>query len=390
MKYDFDNNPDRRNTGSLKWDVKENEIPLWVADMDFQVAPPILNAIKQRAEHGVFGYNIIPDEWKQSICRWWFNRHNTVIPEDYLAFSTGVIPILSSSVRRLTAVNEKVIIQTPVYNNFFNSVLNSGRRVVEAPILYEKGAYRLNIDDLEEKFADKETTLMILCNPQNPAGKIWTKDELAEIGRLSKKYSVTVISDEIHCDITIPGKRYVPYSSVSEDCALNSITCISATKAFNIAGLQCAAFYSNNPKLFARVNRAINTDEVAEPNCFAIGATCAAFNESEDWLDQMCAYVFENKAFVCDFFNKNIPQLKVVPSEATYLCWVDCSKITGDGKLYKNAEEFCDELREETGVYVSEGSQYGKGGENFFRLNCACSRKLLTEALERMKNFFAE
>lgn len=390
MIYDFENNPNRLNTGSLKWDVKENEIPLWVADMDFQAAPAILNAIKQRAAHGVFGYNIIPDEWKKSFCRWWRNRHDTVIPEEYIAFSTGVVPVISSAVRRLTAPNEKVIIQTPVYNIFFNSVLNNGRRVVESPLLYEKGDYKLNIDDLEEKFADKETTLMILCNPHNPVGKIWSREELARIGRLSKKYSVTVISDEIHCDITKPGSKYIPYSSVSDDCALNSITCISATKAFNIAGLQCAAFYSKSPKLFARVNRAINTDEVAEPNCFAIGATCAAFDESEEWLNQMCAYVFENKAFVSDFLNKNIPQLYAVPSEATYLSWIDCSNIAGGGKKYKNAQDLCEKLRSDTGVYLSEGGQFGVGGENFIRLNCACSKKLLAEALNRMKGFFAE
>lgn len=388
MKYNFDLTIDRKSTGSLKWDIGENEIPLWVADMDFDTAPAIKNAVLRRAEQGVFGYNVVTDEWYNAICGWWSRRHGIDIPKDALVFCTGVVPAISSAVRRLTAPNEKVIIQTPVYNIFFNSVLNNGRRVVEAPLLYEKGGYRLNIDDLEKKFADKETTLMILCNPHNPVGKIWTKEELALIGELSEKYSVTVISDEIHCDITTPGKRYVPYASVSEACAQNSVTCISATKAFNIAGLQCAAVYSFNKKLLARVNRALNTDEVAEPNSFAMCATVAAFDECEDWLDEMCAYTSENKVFVANFIAKNIPQLKFVSSDATYLCWVDCYAFIGKNKPFENAAELCKELRKTTGVILSEGGQFGLGGDKFVRINVACPKELLTCALERIKSFF--
>lgn len=388
MKYNFDLTIDRKNTGSLKWDIGENEIPLWVADMDFDTAPAIKNAVMHRAEQGVFGYNVVTDEWYNAICGWWSRRHGIDIPKDELVFCTGVVPAISSAVRRLTAPNEKVIIQTPVYNIFFNSVLNNGRRVVEAPLLYEKGGYRLNIDDLEKKFADKETTLMILCNPHNPVGRIWTKEELALIGELSEKHSVTVISDEIHCDITTPGKKYVPYASVSKACAQNSITCISATKAFNIAGLQCAAVYSFNKKLLARVNRALNTDEVAEPNSFAMCATVAAFNECEGWLDEMCAYTSENKALVANFIAKNIPQLKFVSSDATYLCWVDCSAFIGKNKPFENAAVLCGELRKATGVILSEGGQFGLGGDKFVRINVACSKELLTCALERIKTFF--
>lgn len=388
MAYNFDLTIDRKSTGSLKWDIGENEIPLWVADMDFDTAPAIKNAVMRRAEQGVFGYNVVTDEWYNAICGWWSRRHGIDIPKDALVFCTGVVPAISSAVRRLTAPNEKVIIQTPVYNIFFNSVLNNGRRVVEAPLLYEKGGYRLNIDDLEKKFADKETTLMILCNPHNPVGKIWTKEELGLIGELSEKYSVTVISDEIHCDITTPGKRYVPYASVSKACAQNSITCISATKAFNIAGLQCAAVYSFNKKLLARVNRALNTDEVAEPNSFAMCATVAAFNECGDWLDEMCAYTSENKALVANFIAKNIPQLKFVSSDATYLCWVDCGAFIGKNKPFENAAVLCGELRKATGVILSEGGQFGFGGDKFVRINVACSKELLTCALERIKSFF--
>ena len=387
MKYDFDKIVDRRNTGSLKW--SENcEIPLWVADMDFEAAPAIRAAIEKRAAHGIFGYNVLTDDWYESIIGWWKRRHDFVIPKDNLVFCTGVVPAISSSVRRLTAHNEKVVLITPVYNIFFNSVLNSGRRVSESRLIYEKGGYRLNIDDLEKKFADKETTLAILCNPHNPVGKIWTREELAYIGKLSEKYSVTVISDEIHCDIVTPGKKYVPYASVSEECAKNSITCISATKAFNMAGLQCAAVYSLNDKLLARVNRALNTDEVAEPNSFAVGATVAAFNESEDWLDEMCAYTFENKTFVKEFLPKNIPEIKYVNSDATYLCWLDCTDFAGENKRFETSGELVNYINKESGVLLSEGGQFGTGGQGFLRLNAACPKSVLKEGLERIKKVF--
>ena len=245
--YDFDEIIDRRNTGSLKWDVKENEIPLWVADMDFCAAKPVLDAVSRRAAHGVYGYSVVPAEWYEAIVSWWKRRHDFTIPSDSLYYATGVVPAISSIVRRVTSPNERVVLLTPVYNIFFNSVLNNGRRVLESELVFENGEYKINFSDLEQKFSDKETTLAILCNPHNPVGKIWSKEELAEIGRLSEKYSVNVISDEIHCDVVTPGKKYVPYASVSEECAKNSIVCISATKAFNFAGLQCIRLTKNSP-----------------------------------------------------------------------------------------------------------------------------------------------
>lgn len=387
--YDFDKIIDRRNTGSLKWNVKENEIPLWVADMDFCAAQPVLDAVSRRAAHGVYGYSVVPVEWYEAIASWWKRRHDFTIPSDSLYYATGVVPAISSIVRRVTSPNEKVVLLTPVYNIFFNSVLNNGRRVLESELVFENGEYKINFSDLEQKFSDKETTLVILCNPHNPVGKIWSKEELAEIGRLSEKYSVTVISDEIHCDVVTPGKKYVPYASVSEECAKNSIVCISATKAFNFAGLQCAATYSLNKKLAARINRGLNTDEVAEPNCFAVGATVAAFNECEDWLDEMCAYTSENKRFVSDYLKKNLPGMRAVNSDATYLSWIDCSSFISGGK-YNGVSEFAEEIREKTGVYLSEGSQFGKGGENFLRLNAACPRSLIEKALDRIKKYFGE
>lgn len=398
MIYDFDKIIDRRGSGSLKWNVAENELAIWVADMDFEAAPPIMRTIKNRADHGVFGYGEVTDDWYDAVIGWWKRRHGYEIPRRSLVFATGVVPAISSSVRRLTAPNEKVVLLTPGYNIFYNSVLNNGRRVVECPLIYEKGGYRADFDDLERKLADKETTLMILCNPHNPVGKIWSREELAIVGDLCEKYSVTVISDEIHCDITEPGVRYVPFASVSENCAKNSVVCISATKAFNLAGLQCAAVYSENAKLLARVNRALNTDEVAEPNVFAVAATVSAFNESEDWLDEMCAYTSENKHFVKKFLAESTPIIKMVESKATYLCWLDCTALvslpqTGgddfknDKKPFKSSAELAEKLRSETGVYLSEGGQFGLGGEGFLRLNAACPRVVLKTALEKIRDF---
>ncbi len=216
MKYDFDIEADRRGSNSLKWDVAENELPMWVADMDFRTAPQITAALEKRAAHGVFGYSIVPDEWYKAYADWWKNRHGLDIEKQRLIFCTGVVPAISSLVRKLTTPAEKVLIQTPVYNIFYNSILNNGRNVLESPLVYENGGYSIDWDDLEDKLADPQTTLMILCNPHNPVGKIWEAETLAKIGRLCRENYVTVISDEIHCDLTDPNRNYVPFATVSE------------------------------------------------------------------------------------------------------------------------------------------------------------------------------
>lgn len=291
--YDFDTVVDRRNTGSLKWDVAENELPMWVADMDFKTAPQIIDAISERVSHGVFGYSIIPDEWNDAYISWWDRRHGLKIERDSLIFCTGVVPAISSTVRKLTTPGENVLIMTPVYNIFFNSIFNNGVNVQESPLGYENGRYFVDYDRLEHDLSNPQTSLMIFCNPHNPCGIIWTKDELAKIGALCRKYNVTVISDEIHCDITAPGKSYVPFAAASEDCADISITCIAPTKCFNMAGLQTAAVMVPNKFLRHKVWRALNTDEVAEPNAFAITAAVAAFTKGEPWLEELRKYLWE-------------------------------------------------------------------------------------------------
>lgn len=379
MKYDFDSLQERFGTGSLKWDVKENELPMWVADMDFPAAPEIMEVITGRAAHGIFGYSIVPDEWYQAYQGWWERRHHFRMERDWLLFCTGVVPAMSSIVRKMTTVGENVLIQTPVYNIFFNSVINNGRNVVENSLLYDCYAYCMDFEDLEEKLANPQTTMMILCNPQNPAGRIWDREELERVGKLCLKHHVLVVSDEIHCDLTDPGKEYIPFASISEEFADNSITCIAPTKAFNLAGLQTAAVVVPNPVLRHKVNRGLNTDEVAEPNAFAAVAAAAALNKGEEWLDELRAYVYENKNYVSRFLKNELPQVKLVPSDATYLLWLDCRGLN------VGSDELCDAIRQKTGLILSSGRTYGESGDGFLRMNVACQRKRVIDGCERLK-----
>lgn len=381
MEYDFDIQIDRRGTNSLKWEVGEKELPLWVADMDFKTAPEIIEAIKQRAEHGVFGYSTLPEEWYASIIHWWNRRHSFEIQRDWLAFCTGVVPAVSSIIRKLTNIGENVLIQTPVYNIFFNSIRNNGRNVLESPLKYKKGSYSVDFEDLERRLSDPQTTMMLLCNPHNPIGKIWDKETLERIGELCLKHHVIVVSDEIHCDLTEPGCDYIPFASVSESCRDNSVTCLSPTKAFNLAGLHTAAVMVPNEALRHKVVRALNTDEIAEPNAFAVQAAVAAFTKGEAWLLALRDYISENRKYVQNFLDDELPQLELVPSQATYLLWIDCGSLLGD------AGEFARMLRENTGLYLSAGAKYGGNGDRFLRMNIACPKKTLEDAMERLKRF---
>lgn len=379
MKYDFDKMTDRRGTGSLKWDVAEGELPMWVADMDFETAPAIKEALKARVEKNVFGYSVVTQDWYEAYINWWSRRHHLEMERDWLLFCTGIVPAISSTVRKLTTVGEKVLIQTPVYNIFFNCILNNGRRVSESPLVYDGKEYSIDFEDLEKKLADPQTTLMLLCNPHNPVGKIWDRETLEHIGELCARYHVLVLSDEIHCDLTDPGYEYVPFASVSEVCRNNSITCIAPTKTFNIAGVQTAAVAVPDPLLRQKLNRGLNTDEVAEPNVFAVGAAVAAFNEGEEWLEELRKYLAENKQCVRRFVESRVPGIRVVPSQATYLLWLDCGCVAQDaGALAKY-------IRQYSGLYLTEGEEYGANGKQFIRMNPACPRQRLMDGLERLE-----
>lgn len=378
MIYDFNKTTDRKNTNSLKWDIKSGELPLWVADMDFETAPCVKEAIQNRAAHGIFGYSVVPKSWAESYNNWWKRRHNLEIKSECLIFCTGIVPAISSCVRKLTTPAEKVLVQTPCYNIFFNSIVNNGRIPLESPLGFDGQNYYINFEQLEKDLSDPQCSLMILCNPQNPTGNIWSTEELACIGELCKKYGVTVISDEIHCDITEPGCSYVPFASASETCADISVSCISPTKCFNIAGINTAAVMIPNPVLRHKVWRALNTDEVAEPNAFAMDATLAAFNKGEEWLNQLNEYLFENRKIAEAFLTKNIPSFNVIKGKATYLLWINVNE---------NGNAFAEKLRSRTGLFINGGGEYGKTGENFVRINLACQRAVLMDALNRLASF---
>lgn len=379
MSYDFDSIINRRSTQSYKWDIAEGELPMWVADMDFRTAPEVIDALRARVEHGIFGYTDVTDEWYDAYIGWWKSRHGLDIERESLVFCTGVVPAISSIVRKLTTPNENVVIQTPVYNVFFNSIINNGCRVLTSPLSYDGDGFSIDFDDLTQKLSDPQTTLMILCNPHNPVGKIWDAQTLARIGRLCAENGVTVISDEIHCDLTAPGHQYVPFASVSEECRQNSITCIAPTKAFNLAGLQSAAVMIPNPRLRHKVWRALNTDEVAEPNAFATVAAIAAFTKGGNWLDELRCYIQHNRETVAQYLEREIPELRLVGSDATYLLWIDCGRVCTD------STDFTDFVRRETGLYLSDGVQYGETRFPFLRMNIACPRATLLDGLNRMK-----
>ncbi|MCQ2428388.1 MAG: pyridoxal phosphate-dependent aminotransferase [Clostridia bacterium] len=388
-EFDFDGITDRRNTGSCKWNVAPGELPMWVADMDFRTAPSVINALEKRVSHGVFGYTEPGEEWAEAYISWWKRRHGWEMKPEWLMFCTGVVPAISSTVRKICTPNENVVIQTPVYNIFFNSIVNNGCRVLENPLIYENGRYFMNFEDLEEKLANPQTSLMILCNPHNPVGRIWSAEELAEVGRLAVKYGVTVVADEIHCDITAPGRSYVPFASVSDDCAKCGITCISPTKCFGIPGIQTAAIAVSDPFLRHKVWRGINTDEVAEPNAFAVEAAVAAFEGGEDWLDALNVYLSENRRTACEFIRDEIRGIKAVEGEATYLLWIDLKDLPDPGSTDRSSF-YASEIRKRTGLFVVAGEEYGGSGKDFLRMNLACPRSTLTDGLARLKKGFLQ
>lgn len=379
MIFDFDKMTERSGTNSYKWDIASGELPMWVADMDFETSSAVITAMQKRLDHHIFGYTSVPDGYYEAVAQWWANRHQFKVQKDWIMFCTGVVPAISSIVRKMTKMDEKVLVMAPVYNIFYNSILNNQREPIVSNLLYQNGEYAIDWEDLEVKLADPDTTLMIFCNPHNPIGKVWDRAILERIGQLCIKHHVLIVSDEIHCDLTHPGFKYVPFAAVSEEIANNSITCVAPTKTFNLAGIQTSSIIIPNPEIRALVRRGINTDEVAEPNVFAVEAAIAAFTEGEPWLEALLSYLMKNKKILEQFIQRELPELQVISSEATYLAWIDCSSITQD------TEDLCEFIRKATGLYVSEGGIFGGNGDHFIRVNYACPAVRLEEGLQRLK-----
>lgn len=381
MKYDFDEIIPRRGTNSVKWDVAKEDgvIPMWVADMDFQAAPCIRQALKERMDHGVFGYTLVPNSYYESIISWFDRRHQWHIERDWILYTSGVVPAISAIIKALTEPGDKVLVQTPVYNCFFSSIRNNGCTTAENALVRKGNSYEIDFDDFERQAADEKTKVFLLCNPHNPAGRVWTPDELSRMNNICLKHSVKVIADEIHCELVMPGYKFTPFAAVSKACQDNCITTNSPTKSFNIAGLQIANIITNNDTIKRKIDRAININEVCDVNPFGVIALQTAYNEGESWIDQLNLYLWENYKVLKDFFQEHLPKLKVLKLEGTYLVWVDIS-ATG-----LKADELTNELLQQGKVMVNSGTLYGKTtGTDYLRLNIAMPRSLMLEALQRI------
>ena len=383
MKYDFDKQISRRDTDSYKWDsvTEEGVLPLWVADMDFQTAPAITEALRRRVEHGIFGYTRVPDSYYEAVCGWFRRRHGWTIDPAWIIYTSGVVPAVSAVIKALTRKGDKVLVQTPVYNCFFSSIRNNGCEMVSSPLIYADRTFTIDFEDLERKAADPGVKLLLLCNPHNPAGRVWRRDELLRLGEICLRHGVTVVSDEIHCELVFAGHRYTPFASLGEEFLKNSVTCISPSKAFNIAGLQIANIVCADAAMRARIDRAINDNEVCDVNPFGVIATRAAYNEGEEWLTQLLDYIWNNYLYMSSFCAEHLPKFPVARLEGTYLAWQDCRRL-GLG-----SEELEHRLVREARLWLNAGTMYGAEGEGFMRWNLACPRATLDEALRRFAEF---
>ena len=383
MKYDFDELVERRGTGCVKWDEcpSDEVIPLWVADMDFKAAPAIQEAIRKRAEHGVFAYTLVDEDYYTAVINWFRRRHDWTIHREEILYTTGVVPAMSVAVKALTMPGEKVLILSPDYNCFFSSIRNNGCEVLESGLRRVDDTFEVDFIDFEAKCADEKTTVFLLCNPHNPSGRVWTREELERMNDICMKYGVKVVSDEIHCELVMPGYRFQPFAAVSEACRQNSVILNSPSKSFNIAGLQAANIVCSQPEWRRRLDRAININEVCDLNSFGPVALKAAYNESEDWIDALNQYLWGNYKALCDFVSEHLPQWKVCRLEGTYLPWID---ITTTGMT---SQQYADLILEKAKVWVNPGTMYGpQSGEGYIRLNIAIQRSRLMEALERIKD----
>ncbi|WP_290380038.1 MalY/PatB family protein [uncultured Muribaculum sp.] len=379
MMYNFDKITDRHNTGSYKWDSAENNdvIPLWVADMDFQTAPCVIEALRKRVEHGVFGYTLVDNEYYASVCRWFKQYHDYVINPDMILYTLGVVPAVSAIIKALVPAGSGVIVQTPVYNCFFSSIRNNGCRVVENKFLRrdlsgQEFTYDMDFEGLESLASDPLNKMLLLCNPHNPAGRVWSRGELETVMRICMRNNVVVVSDEIHCELTLPDIDYVSYGTVDKD----SVVCLSPSKAFNTAGLQIANIVCPNADVKAQIDRAININEVCDVNPFGVVGLKAAYtDEGRMWLDELRHYIKGNYHLVKEYIRHSLPQFAVTRLEATYLPWIDISSIGISSHMLE------DQLKQKAGVWVNSGEMYG--AEGYVRLNIACPRMVLAEGLRR-------
>ena len=378
----FDQSVCRRGTGSYKWDDDASvDYPLWVADMDFEACPAILDALRKRVEHGVFGYSMPTDTFYEAIIGWHRSEHNVFYRREWMLTVPGIVPAISAILRALTSPGEGVLLFSPAYNCFYSSIRNLQCRAEESRLILSEGRFQIDFDDLEARASLPDVRVMLLCSPHNPTGRVWTKEELTRVSQICLKHGVTVVADEIHCELTMPGQTFLPYASLGEEVLQRAIICTSASKAFNIAGLQNAQMIIADSVMRRQVDRAVNIHEVCDVNPIGIVATEAAYTGGKEWLVRLRQYIYDNYLAVSDYLSTHLPMLTVFPLEATYLLWVDISAITDDDKA------FCSGLCKEKHVRFAPGSHYGTGGEGHIRINLATQRTELLEAMRLLKSY---
>ena len=401
MTYNFDKETNRIGTSSIKWDYQKNGIgmvqtdacdakngadrllPLWVADMDFQSPPAVIEALKARAEHGVFGYTKAGDSYFDALISWMDRHYNRQIKKEWVVLTPGVVSALNIMVQTFVAPGEKVLIQPPVYYPFYNVIENNGAEVVRNGLVEENGRYLMDFDDLAQKAADPAVKMAILCSPHNPVGRVWTREELTRFGEICLANDVLVVSDEIHCDLIHTGHTFTSFASISEEFAQNSIVCTAPSKTFNLPGLKTSNMIIPNSKLRLAFTKTMDRAGLLGGNTFGIVGTEAAYRHGEEWLTKLLAYIESNYHFMVDYLAEHLPQLTVLPLEGTYLVWVDCRALDLDADTRQ--ELFLEEAK----LFLDEGELFGPEGLGFERFNIACPRPILAEALERMKTVIA-
>ncbi|MFB9080725.1 MalY/PatB family protein [Flavobacterium procerum] len=381
MNYNFDEIINRRNTNSIKWDEADSPdiLPMWVADMDFKTAPEITAALENRISHGIFGYSKTPIAFFEAVIMWWKKRHGFSLQKEWILPVAGVIPAMSAAIRSLTEKGDRIIIQPPVYNHFYSTIENCGREIVENNLIYNDGFYTIDFEDLEKKAADPKTKLLVLCNPHNPIGRVWTKEELNQIAVICKKHAVVVLSDEIHSDLVLSEETHIPFASLDHSLMGNSITFSSISKTFNLAGLQVGYVFTNNQEFYDGLKSVLIMQEMELLSPFAITALITAYEKGEPWLEALKLYVYENFLFLNEYIERELPSVKVMQLQATYLVWLDI-------RSYKlSSDQVAQKLFDNQNLWVNSGTMYGKAGEGFLRINIACQKKIMQDGLQRIK-----
>jgi len=383
MRYNFDEIVNRENTDSVKFDLrkeifeKEDVIPMWVADMDFKTPDFIINAIKERTKHEVFGYSIRPKSYYNSIVKWVERRHNWKIESDWISFSPGIVPAINMAVLAFTKPGDNIVVQPPVYFPFFSAIQNNERNQIENPLILKDGRYCIDFDDLEIKLQDAK--VLILSNPHNPGGSVWTKEELLKLGQICVKNNVLIFADEIHADLVYDGFEFTPIASLSNEIAENTITFIAPSKTFNIAALATSSVIASNKQIKEKYDKVLDTIHIGMGNVFGAVASEAAYTHGDEWLDQLMNYLSANLDYAENYIKKNIPEITLIRPEGTYLVWLDCSKLDLKGKDLK------DFIIQDASLGFNDGRMFGAGGEGFMRMNIACPKETIKKALENLK-----